>query len=104
MKTSVLCSFAAAFLLVQPCTAAPVQFEETGNLLNARDNQNAILLQNGKVLVAFGRQLQVAELYDPATGTWTATGASNSPHDFATATLLPNGKVLVAGGEDPCCP
>ena len=38
------------------------------------------------------------ELYDPATGAWTATTALNTDRRYHTATLLPNGLVLLAGG------
>ena len=37
-------------------------------------------------------------MYDPASGTWSATGSLTTAHADHTATLLPNGKVLVAGG------
>ncbi len=61
------------------------------------------MLPNGKVLVAGGANgsdtLASAELYDPASGTWTAPAASPPHAIYHTATLLPNGKVLVAGGS-----
>ena len=73
----------------------------TGSLGTAHDAHTATLLSSGKVLVAGGTYggvyLSSAELYDPATGTWTAPAAW-APHARHTATLLPSGKVLVAGG------
>jgi N-acetylneuraminic acid mutarotase len=71
----------------------------------ARNDATATLLPNGLVLVAGGTccgdssaQLSSAELYDPATGTWTPTGSMNVARSGQTATLLPDGDVLVAGG------
>ena len=69
----------------------------------ARTEQTATLLSNGKILVAGGATtgfsaLASAELYDPASGTWSATGRMATARDEHTATLLPNGKVLVPGG------
>ena len=66
-----------------------------------RQSHTATLLLSGKVLVAGGENnfpLNSAELYDPATGTWTATGSLATSRSSHTATLLPNGNVLVAGG------
>ena len=59
----------------------------------------ATLLPNGKVLIAGGYLDASAELYDPATGTWSATGELSEARWSHTATLLLNGKVLVAGGR-----
>jgi hypothetical protein len=62
------------------------------------------LLPNGNVLVAGGNggnpagSLVSAELYHPASGTWTTTGSLGAARSSHTATLLPNGKVLVGGG------
>ncbi len=67
-------------------------------------HNKATLLPDGQVLVmggtpGDGTSLASAELYGPATGTWTATDAMSIGRDVFTATLLSNGKVLVAGGQ-----
>jgi hypothetical protein len=70
-----------------------------------RGRHTATLLSNGKVLAAGGNNgatdgvIASAELYLPASGTWTATGSLAVARQDHTATLLPNGKVLAAGGN-----
>jgi hypothetical protein len=62
----------------------------------------AVLLGNGLVLIAGGfddtATLASAELYDPATGHFTATGSMAHARAHSSVTLLGNGKVLLAGG------
>jgi hypothetical protein len=68
----------------------------------ARYGSTATLLPGGNVLVAGGGHADkieaTAELYDPAKGTFTATGSMDQPRDVAAAATLPDGRVLVAGG------
>jgi hypothetical protein len=97
--------FLGAALLAQPCAATPFQWEYTGSLNYVRADHTATLLSDGRVLVAGGVNydnggslVPIAELYDPATGSWTLTGSLNTGRYDHTATLLTNGKVLVAGG------
>ena len=60
----------------------------------ARSGHTVTLLPNGKVLVAGGNGinssfLNSAELFDPATGIWSSTGAMSGaphgPHGYAPA-------------------
>ncbi len=85
------------------------EFTATGELIHARDKHTATLLNDGRVLVAAGWfhylgynpfAQDTAEVYDPATGTWTETGRLADPRERHTAALLPDGRVLVAGGQN----
>jgi hypothetical protein len=59
---------------------------------------DATLLADGKVLVYGGdnngKQVTTAELYDPATGVWAATG---SPRNGGATVRLQDGRVFVKG-------
>jgi hypothetical protein len=59
------------------------------------------LLHDGRVLVTGGQGgvFGSAELFDPATGTFTATGSMATARDNNTVTLLSDGRVLIAGGR-----
>ena len=79
----------------------------TGSMAEAREWHSTALLPNGKVLVVGGHTSvpsltfsQTAELYDPATGTWTtaATPLATARSQHAME-LLPGGNaVLMIGG------
>ena len=73
-----------------------------GTLNVARHSHTAVLLPNGKVLVAGGfdgsAPTSSAELYDPASNSWTFTGSMATARNSHSATVLQNGTVLAAGG------
>ncbi len=91
--------------------SASGNFTTTGNLIYDRFFHSATKLNNGKVLVAGGKNAEnlskefyfnnpraTAELYDPLTNTFTGSGKMTVPRDGHTATLLSNGQVLMIGG------
>jgi len=90
--------------LYDPATG---KFTSTGQMAVGRNKHASVLLASGKVLVVGGSdnrgwhgEYSSAEIYDPATGTFSATGAMSAsrfklPH---ATVLLDNGMVLVAGG------
>jgi N-acetylneuraminic acid mutarotase len=99
----------AALLVV----AAAGRATATGSMATARAGHTATLLANGTVLVVGGfdsvdpviSPLASAEIYNPATGTFRATGSMATARAGHTATLLAavgviGGKLYVAGGSD----
>jgi large repetitive protein len=94
-------------------------FQPTGNMNSPREWHAATLLSDGKVLITGGSNngsclstlglgcagvppagaALAAEIYDPATGTFTTTGSMLAARATHTATLLRNGRVLIAGGD-----
>jgi hypothetical protein len=75
----------------------------------ARRQLNATILADGKVLASGGSSaagfstesgsVLAAELWDPATGTWSQMASMTTPRLYhSTALLLPDGRVLSAGG------
>jgi hypothetical protein len=82
-------------------------FRSPGPLIGPRADATATLLQDGRVLIAggtndmsmFGNAVSSAELYDPISEAFTATGSMTTTRLGATATLLLDGRVLLAGGN-----
>jgi hypothetical protein len=75
-------------------------------MTESRRNHTATLLPNGKVLIAGGytegggdKPVASAELYDPATQTFTPTGNLHEGRAYHAAILLKDGRVLLVGGQ-----
>jgi hypothetical protein len=92
--------------LYDPATG---QWTYTGSTLVPRESANAIRLADGRVLLAGGynggggactdTDPVDTEIYDPATGQWSAAG--NLPHGWlgAPMVLLPDHRVLMVDGN-----
>lgn len=77
----------------------------TGSMSEVRQQHSATLLPDGRVLVAGGvvnsdvsTVKATAEIYNPATGTFSLTGSLHVARANHFAVLLRNGLVLIGGG------
>lgn len=101
--------------LVRPKTSAELYdpaagtFRPTkGRLAAGRSRHTATLLPDGRVLILGGRgyapgqtgPVTLAEIYNPATETFTPAGNLSIGREDHAATLLHDGRVLVAGGYE----
>jgi hypothetical protein len=91
--------------LYTPVTGGYGTFAATDSLLQGVFFHTATVLPSGKVLIAGGQLVNAspsattqAEVYDPATGTFTPAAGLLIPRQQHTATLLPSGLVLIVGG------
>lgn len=99
-------------VLIDPAT---MQTTPTGPMVLSRFGHTLTRLPDGRILAVGGKdytQAQyrtgeyawnfkttaTAEIYDPATNTWTATGSLTTDRAFHAAILLPTGQVQILGG------
>lgn len=79
----------------------------TGSMVEARYNSGSAPLPDGRILIAGGfsgspsfNYLSSTEIYNPATGTFSAGSPMSGVRSGIAAAPLPNGKVLLAGGAN----
>ncbi len=83
------------------------RFASTAPMVDGRQEHTATLLADGRVLITGGywtngdhwSVLSSAEVYDPATGTFSPIGSMGTARAGHTATRLGDGRVLIAGGS-----
>lgn len=86
-------------------------FTATGSMATPRILHAACRLADGRVMVAggtstlqpdaltaIGASLNTVEIWDPATGLWTAAAPIGGPRLGLALTRLPSGQVMVSGG------
>jgi len=82
-----------------PSSVPAPSFTAGPALMLARSGHTATVLSDGKILIAGGEATGSAEIFDPATQTFSlVSGHLNTPRQYHSAVLLNSGKVLIAGG------
>jgi FtsP/CotA-like multicopper oxidase with cupredoxin domain len=91
--------------IVDLAAAAPA-YTPTAAMHHGRTRLNAVLLPDRTVFVSGGGSspeagpVLDAEIYDPATGTWTLAATATVPRFYhSVAALLPDGRVATAGSN-----
>lgn len=77
----------------------------TANMTTPREFHDAVALADGRVMLVGGvgpccsfPALGSADIYDPATGTWTATGSMAFTRIHPSLATLADGRVMATGG------
>ncbi len=105
--TAVRPSFATAYVL--DMTQPSPDWRQVASMAYPRTYATMVLLPDGNVFVEGGGKTTAAtdlsgavlqaELWSPATETWTTVAPMSTPRLYhSTALLMPDGRVLVAGG------
>ena len=88
----------------------PGVWKRTGSMATSRRHSVCPPLPDGRILVVGGTDTTgvdgsasifyaTAEIYDPATGTWTATGSlTTGGRALHASIVLPDGRILITGG------
>jgi hypothetical protein len=103
LSIAAFCLAVVGFTTPSPSPANAGSIVGGAEMLEPRSGHTATLLPDGRVLVAGGMRrnqdfYRSAELFDPATGKFAATGEMQVARVGHVAVLLGSGKVLIAGG------
>jgi len=103
LSIAAFCLAVVGFTTPSPSPTGPGSIVNGTEMLEPRSGHTATLLPDGKVLIAGGMRrnqdfYRSAELFDPATGKFSATGEMQITRVGHVAVLLRSGKVLIAGG------